>query len=379
MKEKLREHYFPALKLILVVGLEIYCVADEMVITGAVGLALLLLAFFLAVSTCYELTEKKYRRYYLPFEWVLLMLLVFVVKRELILLAVLVIQDTKEVFSNGEDNQVIWYVLPYSSLIWIPGEKIAVAIAVISLLLVICFQHGFVAASYRKQLQQEAIEEERLKARLLETVRKNRLDSDRQMAEEKNRLFQALHDRLGRSMNGSVYQLEASRLLLKHEPEKADEMLEKVIDNLRSSMDEIRAILRQERADKNVLAMQQLKGLCEDCKSSYGIDTVLKIEGEDGRIPDHIWEIILDNTFEGVSNALKYAKCTRIVIRIIVMNKRIRCTVEDNGAGSGTFTDGMGIAGMRQRMREVNGILDFETQAGFKINMLIPYEPQATV
>ena len=41
-------------------------------------------------------------------------------------------------------------------------------------------------------------------------------------------------------------------------------------------------------------------------------------------------------------------------------------------AGCDGFTDGMGIAGMRRRVREVNGILDFETNMGFKINMLFP-------
>ena len=34
--------------------------------------------------------------------------------------------------------------------------------------------------------------------------------------------------------------------------------------------------------------------------------------------------------------------------------------------------DGMGIAGMRRRVRSVNGIPDFETELGFTINMLLP-------
>ena len=83
-------------------------------------------------------------------------------------------------------------------------------------------------------------------------------------------------------------------------------------------------------------------------------------------------EIILDNAFEAVSNSLKYAKCTSIEIKIHVMNKFIRCSISDNGVGCEKITDGMGIAGMRRRMREVNGILDFETEIGFTINMLLP-------
>ena len=50
----------------------------------------------------------------------------------------------------------------------------------------------------------------------------------------------------------------------------------------------------------------------------------------------------------------------------------VRCSISDNGVGCDAIEDGMGIAGMRRRVREVNGILDFETEIGFTINILLP-------
>lgn len=91
-------------------------------------------------------------------------------------------------------------------------------------------------------------------------------------------------------------------------------------------------------------------------------------------IPDAYLEIILDNAYEAVSNAMKYAGCSKIRIHIYVLNQMIRCTISDNGRGCVKFADGMGISGMRQRMRGINGILDFETEAGFTINMLMPLQ-----
>ena len=44
----------------------------------------------------------------------------------------------------------------------------------------------------------------------------------------------------------------------------------------------------------------------------------------------------------------------------------------NNGIGCKEIVDGMGISGMRKRMRQMKGILDFETEAGFTINMLLP-------
>lgn len=89
-------------------------------------------------------------------------------------------------------------------------------------------------------------------------------------------------------------------------------------------------------------------------------------------MPEKYLEIILDNAYEAVSNSLKYAKCTRIEIKLHVLHQMIRCSISDNGVGCEQIEDGMGIAGMRRRVREVNGILDFETEIGFTINILLP-------
>lgn len=107
---------------------------------------------------------------------------------------------------------------------------------------------------------------------------------------------------------------------------------------------------------------------------SDGGGSNLLTEGEIENIPEKYLEIVMDNAFEAVSNALKYAKCTRIEIKIYVMNKMLRCSVTDNGIGCGEIIDGMGISGMRKRMRSANGILDFNTDMGFSVNMLLPLE-----
>ena len=81
--------------------------------------------------------------------------------------------------------------------------------------------------------------------------------------------------------------------------------------------------------------------------------------------------------FEAVSNSMKYAHCKHIDISIIVLNKMIRCTIKDDGVGCKNIVDGMGLSGMRQRMREISGVLSFETNRGFAVNMLIPMEGEA--
>ena len=54
------------------------------------------------------------------------------------------------------------------------------------------------------------------------------------------------------------------------------------------------------------------------------------------------------------------------------MNKMVRCSISDNGVGCSHLVDGMGISGMRDRVRNAGGTISFETDLGFKVNMLMP-------
>lgn len=216
------------------------------------------------------------------------------------------------------------------------------------------------------------IDENNLRYKL--ALSKSRLESDNKILENKNFLSQTLHDKLGHNINGSLYQLEASKILMDTNPDKAKNIIQNVIDALRIGMDEIRAILRDEKPDKKRTALLQLNSLCNDCKDKYNIDAELIIENDLSKISEPIWDIILDNSFEGITNALKYSHCTKIKIQITVLNKIVRCFIEDNGIGCTCLVDGMGLEGMRKRIRAINGFLDFDTINGFKINMLLPLE-----
>jgi len=271
-----------------------------------------------------------------------------------------------------------WYLLasiaafapnPYG-----PGMQVMIV-----LLLEVCYiQHYFIVVAYKEQMFKETIIEQDLKkdiylkaAESKAEIRKNMLLAENKLLEGRSKLAQTLHDKLGHNINGSIYQLEAIKLILDKDPEKSKVMLQGVIDRMRGGMDEIRAILRKEKPEKKEQSMLQLYKLCEDCNDK-GVTMELSTSGDISAIQENLWEIILDNSFEAVTNAMKYSKCTRINVSIVVMNKMVRCNISDNGIGCRKFTDGMGISGMRSRVRGVGGTISFETENGFSVNMLLP-------
>ena len=374
MEERFREHYFVLLRIVLLLILEIYIILSQSVLTGASVKALLILALFIGVIAGKELVERRLQGVFFGVAGILLLIILFTLGTSFALLGVFLCYEVLTYLRPC----MFWYFIPLG-FAFVSGETDSSVQFIIAVLMGLIYcQHDFVVEAYRKQTKEDTIVEQTLKHRInireyemQEEVKKSLLMAENQMLEERAELSQTLHDKIGHNINGSVYQLEAVKLLMEKEPEVSKKMIQTVINQLRSGMDEIRVILRKERPKKYKLAILQLEKLCEDCREK-GVEAELITEGELRAIPEKYLEVILDNAYEAVSNSLKYAKCSKIKISVYVLNKMIRCSIWDNGVGCKELIDGMGISGMRKRIREINGILDFETEAGFTINMLLP-------
>lgn len=384
MTEHIRENYFLGVKTLLVLAGEICLLVTEFEQAGASGRMLLLLALFFGFFAGEELSKGRVKACFLAALLIAFSFLCLLYGENFWLLGILLMYEVisfgKSLFEDRFSGHfsVLWYFLPMI-LIWAPGENILFfRITLILLVGIIYIQHDFVVTSYQKEVRENSLSEQQLKKNmhyrenaLREEMNRGLLVAENEILEERARLSQTLHDKLGHNINGSIYQLEAVKLLVEKEPETSRSMVQAVIDQLRTGMDEIRSILRRERPEKYKLAVSQLQRLCEECRE-MGIEAEMITKGSLSDVPETYLEIILDNAVEAVSNALKYAHCSKIEIEIIVMNQMLRCSISDNGTGCSKMEEGMGIAGMRRRVRSVNGILDLAMETGFTINMLLP-------
>lgn len=393
MNENTKKYYFSIIKLCCIIILITYFVYSSKKSLHDISVEWFLLAIILAAALGYELINKseessepesrlsvlrcnKSKFIFLCVEAIFIMclLLFFKESKNGLYLLPIVILDCIMFF----DISFSFGLLSFFG-VFLKPENIFLYLAYCFFVNIIYFQNYIVIEKYKKHLDDFEQEEYRLKDSIhtqgtlyKEELEKSSLAYENKILEEKARLSQALHDKLGHSINGSIYQLEASKVLMEQQPEESRRIVQGVIDNLRTSMDEIRSILRRDKPDKKRMALLQLIGLCEECKAKYGIWAEIKIDGEDRIIAESIWEVILDNTFEAVTNALKYSKCSKIIIEITILHKLVRCNISDNGIGCNSFKEGMGIQGMMNRTRKLNGFIDINTNEGFRINMIIP-------
>lgn len=374
MKEKIVDNYFPFVKLINIFSLLIYFIITNSSNSYNKNITRIgLLFLFTSTEIFYELTEKKNVILLILSAAICGALIVFHGHIYFILIPFALLDIIEYIRLPAYLYLCTFLVLLYKD------QDIFIYFLSCAGCNIIYFQHYHIIKWYKEILDSFMNTEEDLKTsienqkiRHRNDIERSRLEYENRLLEEKSSLSQALHDKIGHSINGSIYQLEACKLLIKDKPMDSKNIIQAVIDNLRSSLDEIRAILRKEKPDKSQLALLQLKKLCGDFVEKYNINAQLNCTGEAGTVPEIIWQIILDNSIEAFSNALKYSGCRTIKIDIAVLNKLVRCSIKDDGKGCDNIIDGMGLSGMKKRTKAVNGDIYVSSGFGFEINMLLP-------
>ncbi|MBO4608306.1 MAG: hypothetical protein J5696_00385 [Lachnospiraceae bacterium] len=363
------------IKLTLLVVFSVYGIMNAVHETGVSVKILLLVSLYIGCLAAKEFLKGTKKLICLVASCVVFVLLIYMGGRYFIPFGFLSIYEILSLFPDI-DHKV--YFAPLILTIIETPIGFLTLFVIVFMMATLYIQQNYVIRELIKRNKSDLETEQNLKKEMQyqeysakAELNKSMLNAQNKILEDRAELSQTLHDRLGHNINGSIYQLEGVKVLMDKDPDKAKTMVQAVIDQLRTGMDEIRAILRKERPEKRKIAMLHLYELCEDCNNK-GVEANLTTEGDASRVPDNLWEVILDNAYEAVSNSMKYAGCKHINIMIVVMNKMVRCTIEDDGAGCTKIEDGMGISGMRQRARSVNGMISFESEAGFKVTMLLP-------
>ena len=188
---------------------------------------------------------------------------------------------------------------------------------------------------------------------------------------ERNYIAQNLHDKLGHSVTSSIMQLQVSKAMIDKDKNLSMEYLNSAIENLSEGMDDIRLVLRSLKPQEEIIGIESIRTLLSEFQNNNSIGTELKVIGDIAVIDSNYWIVIEDNLKEALTNAYKYSNATKIEMYIEVYNKFIRIEIRDNGKGSEKIFKGLGLRGMEERARSVDGTISFLSNNGFSISMII--------
>lgn len=186
--------------------------------------------------------------------------------------------------------------------------------------------------------------------------------------EERSRFSTRIHDKLGHGISGSIILLEGVKLNITKNPEQAGKLLETAIENLRGSVDEIRATLREERPNRSSASDAELREMLERFSVDYGLETEFTVEGNTDKISLQIRGCIKENLTEALTNTIKHSNANKFSLKICVYDKIIRVEFSDNGTEASGFSNGMGLDGIDDRVAVCGGKCRIQSGVtGFKI------------
>lgn len=378
MNKSFLRNYFPALKLAGQFMVMVYIVIKRQAGEEALSIQLCLVAVIMLLSTVYE-WSVDHKWIWLLAGGVLILISFLLVTADIILLLPVWLLDLSiGMLKLHKKLSAGIFLLPLVGFFLPQPDYLAYFFSSV-FCMAFYLQHFLIFEYYRNLIKGYKKEENTLKnlidrheTKLKDELLKRSFKIENRILEERTRLSQELHDKIGHSLNGSIYQLEAGKVLLIKDQEKSLAIIQDVIDSLRLGMDEIRSILQKRRPDKTQMAILQLHELSAECREKFGIEMELDVQGDGNRISKEVWDVILDNVFEAVTNALKYSQCENIKLEISVLNKLVRCRISDDGLGCDKLEEGMGIEGMKRRVRRLNGTIDIDISGGFSVSMLLP-------
>jgi signal transduction histidine kinase len=192
---------------------------------------------------------------------------------------------------------------------------------------------------------------------------------------ERGRISRELHDTVGYALMNIIVTMKASLELSHRDGERMREFMAKGIEQAQKGLADTRGALRELRA----VAAQPLSLIASvDRLAGAFKDTHIAVAAHYSNMPWSFTEEIDATIYrivqEGITNAIRHGNATKIDINLSLDGSRIGVAVLDNGSGTAEITEGIGMAGIRERLAQLGGGLSAGNSAGgFLLSAWLPF------
>ena len=218
---------------------------------------------------------------------------------------------------------------------------------------------------------------------------------------ERSRIAQSIHDNVGHEISGASIALQTAIKLFERNDERAKELLEQSAKRLENASEHLREAVHNLKPSR-VAGADTLRELCDDfdfCEMRF------ESSGDLSGVTH--WDLLAANLRETLTNITRHSNATLATVRIDGNEDYIRMQVADNGrAVPGAQTKetqpalgktqpalgktqpalgktqpalgktqpsvGLGLSGMRERVRLAGGTLTISADNGFSVVTVLP-------
>lgn len=193
---------------------------------------------------------------------------------------------------------------------------------------------------------------------------------------ERTRITRELHDSVGYALTNIGMMMKAARVLMNRDADKLAEMIEEAHATSNEALREARRILYRLRSvdDQTYQGIWAISRLVKAYQLATGVDVEVHYGNLEWSLGRHIDRAFYRMVQEGLTNAYRHGGATRVRITMWMGNNEVALQIWDNGRGAPVINEGIGLAGMRERMSEIGGsVSTANTPDGFEVTARVPW------
>ena len=179
--------------------------------------------------------------------------------------------------------------------------------------------------------------------------------------EERRRLERNLHDGAQQRLVSVSVALRLAQSKLEADPGSADELLEGANTELAVALEELRELARG--IHPAVLTERGLGPALASLADRTPLPVALEHPGDE-RLPRPVEAAAYFVVSEALANVAKYARASRVTVRVAQKNGQALVEVADNGVGGADPDGGSGLRGLVDRVEALDGHLQIESTRG---------------
>jgi two-component system sensor histidine kinase DesK len=183
---------------------------------------------------------------------------------------------------------------------------------------------------------------------------------------ERERITRDLHDVVGRTLTLAALKADLAAKLAARDPARAEAEMRAVAGVARAGLAEVRAALAGQAGG----SLTHEVAASREALVAAGIEA--RITGSEAAIPGDAGAVLAMTLREAVTNVIRHAEASTCAIDLTLDGRLARLVVTDDGIGR-SFREGLGLAGMRQRLTAAGGSLSIQPDApGTRLVATVP-------
>ncbi len=182
---------------------------------------------------------------------------------------------------------------------------------------------------------------------------------------ERNRVAQELHDSLGHTLMAIRMNVKVLEKVGHSDQDKEDRIISNLDQIVQDGINQLRETVFQlkREAEKKPLKTSLLE-MIDQLSASGGTEINLECDDCVDECLPEIKDAVYKAVKEGITNAVRHGKASKISILISVEDGHIRMRISDNGRGCDVIKKSYGLHGIEERFTAWNGHISYESKRG---------------